>query len=178
LDRDIPGSMTCANACTRLTQTCTLDEPNCLERCNTTIQCWGDPAADTFIECLEGNTTPTLTCEQVNTLNTVTGDSNGYSICFNQIPLGEEREAFCERIVQRASGLTSVNITQAQVDALSNTCRIAARAAAEDIWSRSEECDDDGLSEQDFIVCIERAFELTLADVDVGEPDTSTDDAQ
>ena len=143
----------CETMCDRLVNDCGRAEENCRSSCDQTIDGWSESAILTFENCVLGMSTPELTCELAR-------EQDAPSFCYAQIPLDEARQSRCDDFINKARDISSPS--NEQLTALRQEYYVRARTRPESTWSNSDACVADDLSDDEFIVCLERVFKVTL----------------
>ena len=125
----------CESMCQRIAF-CEADEPDCLQTCLATIAggcsaenpCpWSDEAVDTFGSCIIND----LSCAELQS-----GDAP--QICYEQIPLNEERRAICDGLIEAGTSCEP----GADTVRLRSACYRLARTTTDEGFARVDECTD------------------------------------
>lgn len=149
-----PPAVSCRAICEQRANTCNSKENNCpdgnnylccYKSCRITVQDWSKPAIDAFESCFVND----LTCEEA-----ISEDAP--SICVSRLPLPEDRKAVCDRF--ESKGRTISNNTDA-VDDLRLECRVLARTGPQESWADALACDDNSISNDEFVTCVNMVFE-------------------
>lgn len=121
------GSDQCRQICDRLDE-CGVEQPNCRSACRAEIAEWGDAQQDGFRDCFVDD----KSCEALDE------SPDPPQLCYDELPLPDDRRARCERYVNAASACgASIDA----VDELSRSCRRMARTRGDEDWADSEACE-------------------------------------
>lgn len=111
----------CTQVCNRV-DTCGVTEPNCIADCQQEIQNWGDGVVENFADCIVND----LTCEEIGRTA-----SNAAQLCYDRLPLDEERVDSCRDLVTEIENCNP----GASTNRFRSDCVYLARTAGEQTWT-------------------------------------------
>ena len=125
-DTSVPDDR-CDTICDRLAD-CDASIDDCVGKCERTTENWGDTAIDAFHTCF----TEGKSCQELQ------DSDDPPQMCYNEIPIPEERENRCADFVQTAA--IDCQADSDQREALDISCRATARTSSQSRWADTDDC--------------------------------------